>query len=67
LPWDTHNPEADMSSPSESDRHPLEPHPVVSTERARQGATGHNVRYVLGFGTAAIVILFGIIYLIYFG
>ena len=56
-----------MSSPSESDRHPLEPHPVVSTEKARQGVTGHNVRYMLGFGIAAIVILFGIIYLVYFG
>jgi len=55
-----------MSSPAESDRHPLERHPVVPTERARQGVTGHNVRYVLGFGIAAIVILFGIIYLVYF-
>jgi len=55
-----------MSSPSESDRHPLEPHPVVRTDRARQGVTGHNVRYVLGFGIAAIVIVFGIIWLIYF-
>lgn len=55
-----------MSSPSESDRHPLEPHPVVRTDRARQGVTGHNVRYVLGFSIAAIVVLFGIIYLAYF-
>ena len=56
-----------MSTPTESDHHPLELHPVVSTERARQGATGHNVRYVLGFGTAAIVVLFAIIWLVYFG
>ncbi|MGB7035861.1 MAG: hypothetical protein WBD71_10055 [Xanthobacteraceae bacterium] len=56
-----------MSSPPESDRHPLEPHPVVRTNRARQGVTGHNVRYVLGFGLAAVVIVFGIIYLVYFG
>ncbi len=54
-----------MSSP-ESGRHPLEPHPVIPTVRARQGVTGHNVRYVLGFGIAAIVIVFGIIWLIYF-
>ena len=41
-------------------------HPVVSSERARQGTTGHNVRFVLGFGTAAIILAFVIIYLIYF-
>ena len=38
---------------------------VVSTPRARQGVTGHNVRYVLGFGLAAVVIAFVIVYLIY--
>jgi hypothetical protein len=52
-----------MSSPS--DRHPVEPHPVVPTQQARQGVTGHNVRYVLGFGIAGIVILFLIIWLAY--
>lgn len=41
--------------------------PVVPTPRARQGVTGHNVRYVLAFGTAAVVVAFAIIYLIYFG
>jgi hypothetical protein len=25
---------------------------VVSTQQARQGVTGHNVRYVLGIGVA---------------
>ncbi|MFZ3359545.1 MAG: hypothetical protein WCA56_13035 [Xanthobacteraceae bacterium] len=53
-----------MSSPSE--RHPLEPHPVVPTQQARQGVTGHNVRYVLGFSIAGIIVLFGIIWLAYF-
>ena len=53
-----------MSSPS--DRHPVEPHPVVPTQQARGGVTGHNVRYVLGFGIAGIVILFLIIWLAYF-
>jgi hypothetical protein len=53
-----------MSSPS--DRQPVEPHPVVPAQQARQGVTGHNVRYVLGFGMAAIVILFVIIWLAYF-
>ena len=31
---------------------------VVSTDEARQGVTGHNVRYVLGFGIAGAVICF---------
>jgi hypothetical protein len=39
---------------------------VVPTTRARQGVTGHNVRYVLMAGVAAIVILFALIYIIYF-
>jgi hypothetical protein len=41
--------------------------PVVSAPRARQGVTGHNVRYVLGFGIAGIVVAFLLVYLIYFG
>ena len=40
---------------------------VVPTQQARQGVTGHNVRYVLGIGLAAIIIAFVVIYLIYFG
>jgi hypothetical protein len=40
---------------------------VVPTARARQGVTGHNVRYVLGFGIAAIVVAFIIVYVIYVG
>jgi hypothetical protein len=39
---------------------------VVSTREARQGVTGHNVRYVLGFSLAALIIAFGIIWLIFF-
>lgn len=41
--------------------------PLLPAQNARQGVTGHHVRYVLGFGTAAIVIVFVVIYLIYFG
>jgi hypothetical protein len=37
----------------------------VSAPRARARVTGHNVRYVLGFGLAAAIIGFVIIYLIY--
>jgi hypothetical protein len=40
--------------------------PVLPAQQARQGATGHNVRYVLGFGIAAIVIAFFVIWLVYF-
>jgi hypothetical protein len=37
----------------------LSPAPtVVPTDDARQGVTGHNVRYVLGFGIAGAVISF---------
>ena len=31
---------------------------VIPTDEARQGVTGHNVRYVLGFGIAGAVIGF---------
>jgi hypothetical protein len=40
--------------------------PVLSAQDAREGAVGHNVRYVLGFGVVAIVIVFFAIYLAYF-
>jgi hypothetical protein len=40
--------------------------PVVPTPRARQAVTEHNVRYVLGFGIAGVVIAFTIVYLLYF-
>jgi hypothetical protein len=36
---------------------------VVPTTRARQGVTGHNVRYVLGFGIAAVIVAFIVVYL----
>ena len=39
----------------------------MSSVRARQGVVGHNVRYVLGFGLAAIIVAFIIVYLVYFG
>lgn len=40
---------------------------VESKTEARQGVTGHNVRYVLGFGVAAVIVLFVIVYIFYFG
>jgi hypothetical protein len=39
--------------------------PVVSAERARAGVTGNHVRYVLAFSTAAVIIAFLIVYLVY--
>jgi hypothetical protein len=35
---------------------------VVANIRERQGVTGHNVRYMLFFGIAAVVIAFAIIF-----
>jgi len=41
--------------------------PVVrTTTQAREGVTGHGVRYVLTISTAAVVVLFGAIWLYYF-
>jgi hypothetical protein len=42
------------------------PQSQKSTNEARQGVTGHNVRYVLGIGTVSVIILFGLIYIYYF-
>jgi hypothetical protein len=41
--------------------------PVVPAPRARQGVTGHNVRYVLGFSIAAVIAAFAVVYLVYVG
>jgi hypothetical protein len=41
--------------------------PVIRNPvEARAGVTGHNVRYVLAWGTAGVAIAFVIIYFIYF-
>ncbi len=39
---------------------------VVTSQQARQGVTGHNVRYVLGIGIAAVIVAFAALYAIYF-
>lgn len=39
---------------------------VETATEARAGATGHNVRYVLLFGTMAVIALFAIVYLAFF-
>jgi hypothetical protein len=40
--------------------------PAMPAQRARQGATGHNVRYVLAFSLIGAIIALSVIYLIYF-
>jgi hypothetical protein len=41
--------------------------PIVTTaDRAREGVTGHNVRYVLVISIAAVAVLFGALWLYYF-
>jgi hypothetical protein len=47
---------------SNNDTHPI----VRSTNQARQGVTGHNVRYVLFFGTTAVAVIFALLWLYYF-
>ena len=41
--------------------------PVVrTTTQAREGVTGHGVRYVLMISTAAVVVIFAALWLFYF-
>jgi type IV secretory pathway TrbD component len=51
----------DTRDPGHDDRPP-----PVHRNLARQGVSGHNVRAVLMFGTAAVVIAFVIVYLAFF-
>jgi hypothetical protein len=44
-----------------------EPSVVETPTRARQAVTGHNVRYVLIFGLAGVIVAFVIIYVLLFG
>ena len=39
-------------------------HIVEGTTEARAAVTGHNVRYVLIIGTAAVIVLFAVAYLV---
>jgi hypothetical protein len=51
-----------MNAPNET----TQSRPVVPTTQARQGTTGHNVRYVLVVSTLAVVVAFAAIWLYYF-
>jgi hypothetical protein len=45
----------------------VEDHRIVeTTDEARAGTTGHNLQYVLAFGTVGVIIAFAAIYLYYF-
>jgi hypothetical protein len=48
-----------------SDVEDLEPETVVTTDRARQGVTGHGVRYVLAFGLLGIIFAFAMTLVIF--
>ena len=39
----------------------------METNKTRQGVTGHNVRYVLYFGLAGVIVGFVLVYLMVFG
>ena len=60
------SPETDAPDRAEWSEEKTVHNPVLPAQEARQGATGQNVRYVLGFGMAAIVLAFLVIYLVYF-
>jgi len=55
-----------MENPLSGDRGAQTPPIKKNTIRTRGGVTGHNVRYVLAFGLAGIIIAFIVIRL-YFG
>jgi hypothetical protein len=40
---------------------------VEDTTAARQGVTGHNVRYVLGFSLFSAVVALGVIWILFYG
>jgi hypothetical protein len=56
-----------MEKPMSGDAGAQTPHMKKNTIRARGGVTGHNVRYVLAFGLAGIIIAFTVIALLFFG
>jgi len=39
---------------------------IETTTEARAGVTGHNVRYVLAFGTGGVILAFLIVYALFF-
>jgi hypothetical protein len=54
---DVRNPNADSNPPRT----------VKTTNEARQGIAGQNVRTVLIVGTGAVIVIFALLWLFYFG
>ena len=54
---DVRNPNADSNPPRI----------VKTTNEARQGISGQNVRTVLIVGTGAVIVIFALLWLFYFG
>lgn len=52
---------------TDSNSNSSSPRPVKTTNEARAGIGGQNVRTVLFIGTGAIVVIFLVIWLFYFG
>ncbi len=50
-----------MNSPQAPERRQ-----VIPARQARGAVTGHNVRLVLGFSIAAVVVVFTVIWIVYF-
>jgi hypothetical protein len=40
--------------------------PILSTTEAREGVTGHNVRYVLIFSLLGAIVAFVVLYFVFF-
>jgi hypothetical protein len=59
--------DAEKRAPEYKEADRTTPRDVMPAAEARQGVTGHNVRYVLSFGIAAVVVAFIIVYLVFFG
>ena len=65
----TPEPRSDIppSSPSAPVQDSDDDEDSIETNKTRQGVTGHNVRYVLYFGTAGVIAGFLLVYLIVAG
>ena len=62
-----HRPRRSSQSPvGATKKSPSRPVSPAVPFRSRRSTTGHNVRYVLGFGLIAVIIAFVIVYLVYF-
>jgi hypothetical protein len=59
------NPQAPEYKEGVDQRPEVSNRPIVPATQARAGVTGHNVRYVLAAGLAAVIVAFVIVYLAY--